>query len=228
MPAAARPGNEAERLSALEAYRILDTAPEPVFDDLVAIAAHICGAPMSLITLIDDSRQWFKARVGLELAETRREHAFCAHAILDTVPLVVTDATTDSRFADNPYVVDDPSIRFYAGAPLTTPDGHALGTLCVLDRVPRELTPDQLAALQALARQATALLEWRRTMAQLAEALTSVRTLEGLIPICSGCKSMRDDGGYWQRVEAYLAERSGATFSHGLCPNCVTTLYPDV
>ena len=228
MPAAARPGNEAERLRALEAYRILDTAPEPVFDDLVAIAAHICGAPMSLITLIDDSRQWFKARVGLELAETRREHAFCAHAILDTVPLVVTDATTDSRFADNPYVVDDPSIRFYAGAPLTTPDGHALGTLCVLDRVPRELTPDQLAALQALARQATALLEWRRTMAQLAEALTSVRTLEGLIPICSGCKSMRDDGGYWQRVEAYLAERSGATFSHGLCPNCVTTLYPDV
>ena len=199
-----------------------------MFDDLVAVAAHICGAPMSLITLIDDSRQWFKARVGLELAETRREHAFCAHAILDTVPLVVPDATTDSRFADNPYVVDDPSIRFYAGAPLTTPDGHALGTLCVLDRVPRELTPDQLAALQALARQATALLEWRRTMAQLAEALTSVRTLEGLIPICSGCKSMRDDGGYWQRVEAYLAERSGATFSHGLCPNCVTTLYPDV
>ena len=228
MPAAARPGNEVERLRALEAYRILDTAPEPVFDDLVAVAAHICGAPMSLITLIDDSRQWFKARVGLELAETRREHAFCAHAILDTVPLVVTDATTDSRFADNPYVVDDPSIRFYAGAPLTTPDGHALVTLCVLDRVPRELTPDQLAALQALARQATALLEWRRTMAQLAEALTSVRTLEGLIPICSGCKSMRDDGGYWQRVEAYLAERSGATFSHGLCPNCVTTLYPDV
>jgi GAF domain-containing protein len=228
MPAAARPGNEAERLRALDAYRILDTAPEPVFNDLVTVAAHICGAPMSLITLVDDSRQWFKARVGLELAETRREHAFCAHAILDTVPLVVPDATTDSRFADNPYVVDDPSIRFYAGAPLTTPDGHALGTLCVLDCVPRELTPDQLAALQALARQATALLEWRRTMAQLAEALTSVRTLEGLIPICSGCKSMRDDGGYWQRVEAYLAERSGATFSHGLCPNCVTTLYPDV
>ena len=228
MPAAERPATEAERLRALESYRILDTAPEAVFDDLVAVAAHICGTPISLITLIDDSRQWFKARVGLDIAETRREHAFCAHAILDTRPLIVPDATTDTRFADNPYVVEAPSIRFYAGAPLVTPDGQALGTLCVLDSVPRDLTPPQLAALQALARQAAALLEWRKTMAELAAALQSVRTLEGLIPICSGCKSMRDDTGYWQRVEAYLGERSGATFSHGLCPDCITRMYPDV
>lgn len=228
MSAAPKPATEAERLRALDAYRILDTAPEAVFDDLVAVAAHICGAPMSLISLIDESRQWFKARVGLELPETRREHAFCAHAILDTRPLIVPDATTDTRFADNPYVVDAPSIRFYAGAPLVTPEGHALGTLCVLDRVPRELTASQLDALQALARQATALLEWRKTMAQLATALESVRALEGLIPICSGCKSMRDDTGYWQRVESYLADRSGATFSHGLCPDCITRMYPDV
>ena len=123
-------------------------------------------------------------------------------------------------------MVDDPSIRFYAGAPLTTPDGHALGTLCVLDRVPRELTAEQLSALQALARQAGALLEWRRTMDQLATALASVRTLEGLIPICAGCKHVRDDAGFWTRVEAYVGERSGATFSHGLCPSCETELYP--
>ena len=226
MPAAPRPATEGDRLRALESYRILDTAPEQVFDDLVAVAAHICGTPISLITLVDASRQWFKANHGLTIGETRREHAFCAHAILDTQPLIVPDATTDVRFADNPYVVDDPSIRFYAGAPLTTPDGHALGTLCVLDRVPRELTAEQLSALQALARQAGALLEWRRTMDQLATALASVRTLEGLIPICAGCKHVRDDAGFWTRVEAYVGERSGATFSHGLCPSCETELYP--
>jgi GAF domain-containing protein len=225
--AAPLPPTEAARLRALEAYRILDTAPEQVFDDLVTVAAHICDAPMSLITLVDASRQWFKAKVGLDLPETRREHAFCAHAILDTQPLIVPDATADIRFADNPYVVDDPSIRFYAGAPLTTPEGHALGTLCVLDRKPRELTPAQQTALEALARQAAALLEWRRTMTELATALTAVRTLEGLIPICAGCKNVRDDDGYWTRVEAYVGERSGATFTHGLCPTCETALYPE-
>ena len=227
MPAAPLPPTEAARLRALEAYRILDTAPEQVFDDLVAVAAHVCGAPMSLITLVDESRQWFKAKVGFTVNETKREHAFCAHAILDTAPLIVPDATTDARFADNPYVVTDPSIRFYAGAPLMTPDGHALGTLCVLDRVPRELTPEQRTALEALARQAGALLEWRRTMDDLATALASVRALEGLIPICAGCKNVRDDAGYWTRVETYLTERSGATFSHGLCPTCEVRLYPE-
>ncbi len=158
-----KPANEEARLAALRSYAILDTAPEDAFDDLVRIASAICGVPMASVSLVDRDRQWFKAQMGLEDKETSRDSAFCAHAILapDDV-MVVRDALEDVRFHDNPLVRGNPNIRFYAGAPLVDAEGQALGTLCVLDRQPRELTAHQLEALNALSRQVAKLLELRR------------------------------------------------------------------
>jgi diguanylate cyclase (GGDEF)-like protein len=158
-----KPDNEEARLQALRSLDILDSAPEQGFDDLVAIAAAICAVPMASVSLIDADRQWFKARVGIEDPETSRDTAFCAHAILQPDAMtLVEDARSDPRFADNPLVTGDPNIRFYAGAPLVTGEGHALGTLCVIDDKPRRLEGYQLEAMQALSRQVTRLLELRR------------------------------------------------------------------
>jgi PAS domain S-box-containing protein len=156
-------GDEARRLDALQRYGVLDTLPEQSLDDLTALAAHICDAPISLISLVDDRRQWFKSSVGWSVRETPREVSFCAHALgRGTDIVVVPDATLDPRFARNPLVLDDPRIRFYAGAPLVTPDGHALGTLCVIDRAPRQLAEAQGQALRVLGRQVMAQLDLRR------------------------------------------------------------------
>jgi len=159
----ALPANEAERLAALQRYRILDTPREQAFDDLVTIARAICGTSMGAVSLIDDERQWFKSLQGMEGEQTPREEAFCAHAILQPADLtVVEDALQDARFRGNPLVTDDPFIRFYAGAPLLSSDGYALGTLCVFDSHPAQLAGPQAAALQALSRQVSRLLEMRR------------------------------------------------------------------
>ncbi|MBD0373832.1 MAG: sigma 54-interacting transcriptional regulator, partial [Pyrinomonadaceae bacterium] len=166
--------NESVRLQALRQFNVLDTLPEQAFDDLTYLASFICGAPISLVTLIDEDRQWFKSRVGLDVAETPRDQAFCAHAIHQPDIFIVKDALKDERFADNPLVTSEPHIRFYAGAPLVTSDGHALGTLCVIDRVPRDLTPDQAHALEALSRQVMAQLEIRRTAQSLESANASL------------------------------------------------------
>jgi GAF domain-containing protein len=148
------PPDEAQRLRSLRDYNVLNTPPEAAFDDLTLLAAQITQAPIALISLVDESRQWFKSRHGIDTCETPRDRAFCSHAILqkDTV-MEVPDSKLDHRFADNLLVTGAPHIRFYAGAPLVTRDGHALGTLCVFDHRPRKLEAAQIAALSALSRQ---------------------------------------------------------------------------
>jgi formate hydrogenlyase transcriptional activator len=165
------PANESERLESLHRYSILDTLPEREFDDLASLVASICRTPMAMVTLVDADRQWFKAKVGWDATETSRDIAFCAHAILQPDVLIVPDASADARFSTNPLVTSPPHIRFYAGAPLITPDGYALGTLCVFDSVPHELTADQASALRALSRQVVDQLELRRKRTDLQSAL---------------------------------------------------------
>src|SRR5229473_3949425 len=161
--------NEKQRLKVLWQYDVLDTIPEEVFDDLTELAARICEAPIALITLVDEDRQWFKSKVGISVSETSRDISFCGHAIAQRELFIVPDATKDKRFANNPLVTSDPKIRFYAGAPLITPDGYALGTLCIIDKVPRELRPDQKNALGILARHVVSQLELRRRSRELAD-----------------------------------------------------------
>ncbi len=182
MMAAPLPSNEKTRLKVLWQYDVLDTVPEELFDDLTELAARICEAPIALISLVDEKRQWFKSKVGTTLTETSRDISFCGHAVTQKELFIVPDATKDERFADNPLVVSEPRIRFYAGAPLVTPDGYVLGTLCVLDKVPRELREDQKKALEILARHVVSQLELRRrshelvkTRAELADARKKLR-----------------------------------------------------
>ncbi|MBI3776047.1 MAG: GAF domain-containing protein [Gammaproteobacteria bacterium] len=163
------PPDEAQRLVCLRSYDILDTEQEDVFDELAELAANICGAPIALVSLIDQSRQWFKAHIGLAKTETARSVAFCAHAILQPGLFQVPDTLQDERFADNPLVTGAPNIRFYAGAPLFTQDGYGLGTLCVIDQVPRELTEQQARALMVLRTHVLKLLELRRKTKELVE-----------------------------------------------------------
>ena len=190
MKIAPLPANERERLKALNEYFILDTLPEDDFDDITALAAEICGTPISLVSIIDSDRQWFKSRHGLKISETSRDNAFCAHAISSSKkPLVVSDLTKDVRFCDNPLVTGKQHIAFYAGVPLVNPAGHALGTLCVLDTKPRKLTTHQLKLLQSLAKQVVSLLELRKTTKQLkqksSELIGSYADLEKIAHIAS-------------------------------------------
>ncbi len=162
------PENEAERLRILYQYEILDTLSEQAFDELTELASSICETPIALISLVDEDRQWFKSAVGLNATETSRELSFCGHAILGDEVLVVPDATADKRFADNELVTGDTHIRSYAGAPLMAPEGAALGSLCVIDRVAREFTEQQKRALEILGRQVVTQIRLRRALENLA------------------------------------------------------------
>lgn len=156
------PANEEARIETLHSYQILDTPPDPYFNDIALIASIICKTPIALVSLVDTDRQWFKAKVGLSAEETRRDVAFCAHTIMGKEVMEVEDATLDQRFKDNPLVLQDPRIRFYAGTPLITSNQCAMGTLCVVDSQTRKLTDDQTTALTSLGRQVVALLELHR------------------------------------------------------------------
>ena len=165
------PVNEAARLDALRRYDILDTAPEQAFDDLTRLAADICGTPIAVISLSDRDRQWFKSKVGLKVTEVPRDIAICAHAILQSGLFIVRDTLADDRFSTNPLATSDPWFRFYAGAPLVTPEGYVLGTLCVIDHVPRDLSAEQQDALRVLSRQVVSQLELRRHVAMMSRTM---------------------------------------------------------
>ena len=175
MIAAEPTSDEVRRIGVLWNYGVLDTPPEQALDDLTALAAQICGAPIALISLIDEHRQWFKAKVGWEIAETPRDISFCGHAVHQRDLFIVPDARHDERFWDNPLVTGEPHIRFYAGAPLVSPEGVSLGALCVMDHVPRSLTQGQQQALRVLARQVMTHLELRRHIRELVESEERLR-----------------------------------------------------
>lgn len=203
------PTDEPARLAALTRYRILDTEPEQAFDDLTVLASQICGTPIALISLVDDKRQWFKSKVGLSLEQASRQAGFCAQVMAGHDIIVVPNALADDRFRDDPLVTGPPHVRFYAGAPLVTPEGHVVGVLCVIDLVARALTRAQVQALDALRRQVQSQLELRKHLdelkmalierdraeaeqaamvRELRESLDHVTTLSGLLPYCSTCE----------------------------------------
>jgi len=225
--------SEAARLDALRRYEVLDTPPEPAFDDLARVAALACGTPVALVSLMDEARQWFKARVGLDANETPRSVAFCDHAIRQPDRLlVVPDATADHRFRNNPLVTGDTHIRFYAGAPLVTPEGYAVGTLCAIDRRSRELAPAQAEALATLARQVVTLLELRREVAaltranaELAAAAPRVRvTGESVVLLCGWTRAVKLDRGPWVSVEEFLRDALGARVVPGISDEALRRL----
>ncbi|MDH3249348.1 MAG: GAF domain-containing sensor histidine kinase [Acidimicrobiia bacterium] len=190
MTTAPLPPNEAERLNELRELEILDTLPEATYDSITFLASQICGVPIALVSIVDEDRQWFKSRVGLDATETHRNLAFCAHAINEPEKiLIVPDASLDTRFMANPLVTSDPNIRFYAGAPLVTSSGSALGTLCVIDREPRDLSEDQLVSLRALSVQVMALLELRRTVRELREQQAALEEASRLREVLMGTVS---------------------------------------
>ena len=179
---AARKVSEEARLDALQAYQILDNGSEAELDDIARLAAYVCGTPAALVTLIDEQRQWFKARVGFEPTDYSREHSFCQHAMLDAAVYEVPDAQQHPLFANNPLVASDPHIRFYAGAPLVTPEGLPLGTLCVIDTMPRQLSDEQREALSSLARQVMSHFNLRRAGLRLEEER---QKLEGVLRLAN-------------------------------------------
>lgn len=228
MTSSLRPLTESERQAALASYRVLDPDPERAYDDIVEVAARVCGTPTAFISFVDGDGQWFKARVGLEEADARQRAAVCARAILDGAPLVVPDLGQDPRFRDDPLVRREPGPSFYAGVPLRTAEGYGIGTLCVMDHRPRELEPGALETLEALAGLVMNELELRRTAERLTDVLERVRVLGEVIPLCGGCGRVRNDDAYWEKVETYLAHQVGTLVTHGICPPCAEEQYPEL
>ena len=228
VPGSSKLMNEEERLRALSEYRILGTQPEQCYDDITKIASLTCETPISLMSLVDTDKQWFKSRCGFETKETSRDVSFCAHAIASPEPLIIEDALLDERFKFNPLVVEEPKIRLYAGFPLQTPSDQRIGTLCVIDRKPGCLSSKQHQIMVALSRQVVSLLELRKRSLRLLDALTHMHNAEGILTTCSYCKEVRDANGEWQHLEKYLSKISDIRFSHGICDSCMEEHFPDV
>ena len=216
------------RLRSLAEFRILGTEPESCYDDITQIAASTCDVPISLMTLVDKDRQWFKSKIGLEIKQTPRDWSFCTHAIKENTPLIIEDALKDKRFINNPLVTSDPKIRFYAGFPLKTNDGNKLGTLCVIDRKPGFLNPRQLNIMKLLSNQIVSFLELRKRSLKLLDALTNLHKQEGILSVCSYCREVKNKDGDWQHLEKYLSSISDIRFSHGVCDICMEKHFPDV
>jgi len=228
MKTALIPEFEQERLKALSEYRILGTRPEQSYDDITHMASLVCETPIALLSLVDSERQWFKSKVGIEAEETPRDWSFCAHAIHTDQPLIVTDALRDDRFVDNPLVCGDPKIRFYAGFPLNNEAEHRIGTLCVIDRKPSQLSDNQIQIMKALSRQVVSFLDLRKRSINLLESFCSVGKSTGIISTCSYCRKAKDESGSWVHLDQYLAKRSTLNFSHGICDSCIEEHFPEV
>lgn len=222
------PANETERLEALRQYQVLDSGKERNYDEISRLAAFICGTPMAAVTLIDKDRQWFKSTAGFEATETSREAAFCGYTVLQNDILVVEDATKDARFASSPLVTGNPNIRFYAGAPLLSHDECAIGSLCVIDTVPRVLSASQMAALTSLSHLVMTELELRKLSGELAASLREVKALRDVLPTCSFCRKIRNEKGEWSDLEHYIMDETVTRFSHGICPDCAKIHYPGI
>ena len=218
--------DEARRLEALRYYDILDSAPDAAFDDITRIAAYICDTPIALVSFVDEDRQWFKARVGLDMAETGRCLSMCAWAILDQELFEVADTWLDGRFADNGLVVGEPFIRFYAGVPLRSAEGMNLGTLCVIDQVPRNLSESQRGVLRALGNQVSRLLEGTVVRRLLAESLATFDVFDRSFPACVMCGDivLRDSQ---MPLRGFVSEHTPARFHDTVCRTCPPTYDPE-
>lgn len=180
-----------------------------------------------MVNFVDDDRVWTKSTIGLDCEETPRDIAFCARTIETPNTMFVADTHLDERFVASPFVVKDPKIRFYAGAPLIDEAGFRLGSLCVIDRKPRQMSHDLVETLELIANQVIRLVQLRKFNLEMGEALARTRGLADLVPICAHCHSIRDSRDDWQRVEEYFGQLGGAKFSHGVCPGCMVEHYSE-
>lgn len=213
------PDDEEFRLDALRQFAFLDTEPTELFDDVTRIAAYICDAPIAMVSFVQEDRQWFLSRHGTELRETDLCLSFCSYAILGEEVFEVPDALDDVRFVENSLVAGDPHIRFYAGAPLKSPDGYNLGTLCVIDYQPRTLSSEQRTVLKALTRQVGALLEGAIVRRRLAGALSSLEAFDRTLSACTLCGDLIFDDRQLSLRE-YVGTHSAADFHDSVCRTC--------
>ena len=227
-PAPAKTKNGIRRLTTLHRYQILDSVSERTYEDIAKLAAFMFEAPIAVISLFDAQGHSLKATFGSETLPSELVEPFTLRTSETSDILVVADTHLDERFAECVLVTGDEGIRFYAGAPLVTADGQGIGALCVMDHRPRPVTPRELGMLHSLARMVMTTMDLHRVTDELASEVLKVRNLSGLLPICAGCKNIRNDSGYWQRVESYVQEHSQAEFTHGMCPECAKKYFPNL